>query len=255
VGRSRRGVAGISGYPTSEQTQNGAYVFETTFCVLPGVDLGAATLQIGMRGDDACFASLNGGAEFHTGDAFTSPTLTVGNYALSGIGGVTGPNTLRIRVQNISSVAMGLDLVASVVASPNGTAERPECCIGVGALQGRVFKDLNGNGVLNFGDTPIRGRRIKLQSLTGPSVVYETRSDVTGFYNFAGVPPGTYLVTESMSWSWIQTAPPTAGHTVTLQGIQGITGLNFGNQRVQIVHHWPWFAVGPFPPMLLPFIP
>jgi hypothetical protein len=237
----------ISGYPTSIQTQNGDYVFETTFCVLPGVDLGAATLQIGMRGDDACFASLNGGSEFHTGDAFSDATLTIGNYSLATIGGVNGPNTLRIRVANVFNVAMGLDLVATVLASPNGTAERPECCLGVGALQGLVFKDLNANGVRDFGETPIQGRRIRLESLTGASVRYETHTDVTGFYNFAGVPQGTYLLTEWMNLSWAQTAPPSAGHTVTLQGIQGITGLDFGNAKTLIAPRFPWFTVAPYP--------
>jgi len=221
----------ISGYPTSVQTQNGNYVFETTFCILPGVNLAAATLQIGMRGDDACFASINGGSEFHTGDAFTSASLTIGNYSLASIGGVIGPNTLRIRVQNIFNVAMGLDLVASVLASPNGTAERPECCRGVGALQGQIFKDINGNGVRDVGDTPLVGRTVLLQSLTGLNVLYEAKTDVTGFYNFAGVPQGTYVLTQPIGSSWIQTAPPTVGHTVTLQGIQGIAGLDFGNER------------------------
>jgi len=61
--------------------------------------------------------------------------------------------------------------------------------------------------------------------------LYEAKTDVTGFYNFAGVPQGTYVLTQPIGSSWIQTAPPTVGHTVTIQGIQGIAGLDFGNER------------------------
>ena len=94
--------------------------------------------------------------------------------------------------------------------------------------------------------SPIQGRRIRLQSTTGPSVFYETYSDATGHYNFVDVPQGSYLVTELMGPAWTQTAPPTAGHSVTLQGIQGIRGLDFGNKRALILG-FPWFALAPYP--------
>ena len=48
----------ISGYPTSTQSVNGAYIFETVFCLKPGIDLNSSGSQlvIGMRADDGCKA-------------------------------------------------------------------------------------------------------------------------------------------------------------------------------------------------------
>ena len=217
----------ISGYPSAVQNVNGNYVFETKFCIRDGADLSLATLEIGMRGDDACFASLNGGAEFHTGDAFTDPSLTISTYTLDVINGVVGENTLRIRVQNIFNIAMGLDLVASVHASPDLTAERPECCLPSGALQGRVFaRIVTLEGVVHI---PRAGWTVNMTGSLDPRV-RQTTTDAGGFYNFTDLPPDTYTITQTPPWGWVQVFP--AGHrVVTLSENQGLNQLDFVSRR------------------------
>ena len=237
----------ISGYPSSVQNLNGSYVFETVFCVRPGVDLCQATLQIGMRADDQSFASLNGGTEFHTGDAFTDPSLTISTYPLCSIGGVVGPNRLRVRVQNVFSVAMGLDLIGKVIASPNGTTDRPECCANTGAVQGRVFRDTYLNGVWEVGEPGLQGWLVSMQSVSNPNIVFQSTTDGSGFYNFTDVPPDTYSITESVLPYWVQVSPPGGAHIVTLTGIQGINNLDFGNRRDRRWKFWSW----PLPPPTL----
>lgn len=219
----------ISGYPTSSQTLNGTYVFETTFCLRPEADLAQCSLQIGMRADDACTAYLNGSL-IHTGQAFGAPTLTIGNYALNTFG-VIGSNTLRIEVDNTGNVAMGLDLVATVFAAPNGAAEKPECCSGTGSLQGLKYHDVNGNGVRDFGEPALAGWQINLRmDNSAGTLVSSVLTDGEGYYNFTGVQPGSYKIEEVQQAGWVQTAPSSGVHTVGLAPLQGIHGLDFGNQ-------------------------
>lgn len=224
------GTQWISGYPTSAQNLDGAYWFETTFCLRPGAVLSQCTLQIGMRADDECYAYLNGNL-FHTGQTFSAQALTFGTYALSTCGGVIGTNSLRIRVQNTGSVAMGLNLKATLFAVPNLTAEKPECCSGFGALQGLKYNDANGNGQRDVGEPALPGWHIRLYSSGVPVATATTDSE--GYYNFTYLQPGTYTIAETQQAGWTQTAPLGGVHVVHVSALQGLRGLDFGNRNVE----------------------
>lgn len=219
----------ISGYPTSAQTLNGTYVFETTFCLRPGAVLSQCSLQIGMRADDACRAYLNG-TLIHTGQAFGAPIMTTSTYALTSTG-LIGTNVLRVEVDNLFSVAMGLNLKATVFAAPNNTAEKPECCSGRGALQGMKYNDLNGNGQRDAGEPPLPGWQIGLYQ--SGSLVASATTDSQGYYNFTNLLPGSYAISETQQGGWTQTAPLGGTHFIYLSALQGINGLDFGNRNVQ----------------------
>ncbi len=223
----------ISGYPDSAQNQNGTYIFETVFCLKTGIDFNDpnARLDIAMRADDACTAYLNGGlTPFHVGQVFNSATVTTSSYPLGAIGAVVGQNTLSIRVANINSVAMGLNLVATLFAEPNNTAETPACCSAYAALQGYKFDDLNGNGVQDTGEPLLSGWQINLSSSNGVNLT--TTTDSAGYYSFVYLPPAVYTLTETLQSGWIQTYPASGSHVVTTTGIQGVNGLAFGNRFV-----------------------
>jgi subtilisin-like proprotein convertase family protein len=228
----------ISGYPTSVQTQNGPYVFKAVFCLGPTVDLNTSTLQFGMRGDDGCFAYLNealvdvlpnGSAiPFHTGNGFNAATLTIGTYTLASIGAVPGTNTLYVRVQNSGGGAMGLDVVASVSASPSGSALQPGCCEPNGSLQGQKYADANGNGLREFGEGGIPGWRIDL--LGGSGLALSAVTDGLGYYAFTDLPADSYTLTEEQRTGWTAIAPASGVRNVSLAALQSLGGLDFANQ-------------------------
>jgi hypothetical protein len=60
------------------------------------------------------------------------------------------------------------------------------------SVSGRVFRDLNVNGAWNQGEPGLPGVRVDLSN--GQSV----RTDAQGFYEFAGLAPGTYRVSVSI---------------------------------------------------------
>jgi len=216
----------ISGYPTTASAAAGTYVFETKFCLRSAAILPQCVLQIGMRADNACRAYLNGNL-IHTGQAFGPPILNIASYSLSP-SGILGTNVLRVEVDNIGSNPMGLDLVATVIASPNATAEKPDCCSATGSLQGSKYHDLNGNGQRDFGEPMLPGWQINLHS--SGLLVNSVTTDGAGYYSFTNLQPGVYTVSEVQKPSWTQTAPLSGVHTVNLQALQGITRLDFGNQ-------------------------
>lgn len=97
-----------------------------------------------------------------------------------------------------------------------------------GSLSGKVFNDLNSNGILDVGDSSLAGWRIHL---SGPSNATAT-SDTGGNYVFTGLLPGTYTLNEDLEFGWLQTYPFHGGtHSVVLGSGQNITGENFGDIR------------------------
>ncbi|HEY3900126.1 MAG TPA: SdrD B-like domain-containing protein [Chthoniobacter sp.] len=108
---------------------------------------------------------------------------------------------------------------------------------------GRVYSDLNDNGIVDGGETGIGGVTITLTCTddTG-SVEMTTTTAADGTYSFGNLRPGTYTLTESQPAGYLdgQETAGTAGGTVdnttdsnviqnfTLASNQATTGNNFG---------------------------
>ncbi len=94
-------------------------------------------------------------------------------------------------------------------------------------ISGYKFNDLNGDGDWdsNDGENGLSGWIINLI----PPIVPPCTTNASGYYEFTGLPAGTYTVTENQQVGWKQTFPsPIHSHTVTLDPGLSIS-LSFGN--------------------------
>ena len=218
----------ISSRATAEQNINGAYVFETRFCLLEGWS--GIEISLSVRADDQANVYLNDvqilsspeGTFWYNHDPASVTVNDPGRFQ-------TGVNTLKMQVNNLHSVAMGLDLVGSVTGS--GLAlDQPWCCQPEASLSGQTFNDRNGNAAWDSGEPVLPGWPIVL--LSGTNLVASTTTDGYGYYYFMGLTNGTYTASAVQSNGWVQTMPPGGVYTLTLTNAQSTNRLNFGNRQI-----------------------
>ncbi len=107
-------------------------------------------------------------------------------------------------------------------------AHLEHCCSGGdGSLQGHKWNDLDCDGVWDANEPPMAGWTINVY--LGGFYVGSVVTNAVGQYDFAGLPPGTYQVWETVQPGWVQTFPPTVFHQVNLPPGGFIGGLDFGN--------------------------
>ena len=100
------------------------------------------------------------------------------------------------------------------------------------------FEDVNGNGLQDNGEQNLEGWTI---TATGNGFESSTQTDADGFYEFTGVPDGTFLICEQVQSGWNQTFPssgtacPTGfGHSVSVSDEGSSVNNNFGNRRTAL---------------------
>jgi hypothetical protein len=97
---------------------------------------------------------------------------------------------------------------------------------GLNAIQIQLYRDVNGNGVLDAGDTLVT-------SMTTAPV-----SGQNGLYSFTGVGPGQYIVHEVVPAGYVLTAPGSGDYAVTTSSGFNLTGFDFGNfQTITVSGH------------------
>jgi subtilisin family serine protease len=111
-------------------------------------------------------------------------------------------------------------------------------------IDGRVFDDLNGDGVEQASEPGLNGWTIKLFDSHGHLVattqsqavdlngdgVAGDQANENGLYAFAGLAPGKYTIQEVSQSGWVQTFPANgAPQSVTLKAGQVKTGVDFGD--------------------------
>ncbi|TLY31539.1 MAG: T9SS type A sorting domain-containing protein [Ignavibacteria bacterium] len=95
-----------------------------------------------------------------------------------------------------------------------------------GSIGGRVFHDLNGNGVMESGESGLTGWTLFLTGTTQET----TQTDANGDYHFKSLVRGTYTVRENLPADWVQTYPSgNNGYTTPLPFSANTSGINFGN--------------------------
>nr|WP_198983133.1 SdrD B-like domain-containing protein [Herbaspirillum sp. ASV7] len=144
----------------------------------------------------------------------TQPANTANGLTIAGAvghggtaGSVTGPATLPSRIS-------GIVLPPGTDSSGNNFAEVPSGR----QVMGRVFADGNNDGVFNNSDSGLAGVTINLTGtdVNGNPVSRTTTTGADGRYSFAGLPEGTYTVTEP-------TQPPRTTNGITTAGSTGGT--------------------------------
>lgn len=119
------------------------------------------------------------------------------------------------------------------------------------AITGMAFKDLNLNGALDAGETGAAGRTIYIDANNNGALDGGERSTVTdanGFYSFAGVTPGSYVLREVVpaNHGLTITTPAGNGAVVNVASNTTTSGVNFGNVQVSTITPLP-VSTSPLP--------
>ena len=94
-------------------------------------------------------------------------------------------------------------------------APQPPPAVGVAQIQGTIFNDANGSGVVDAGEAGLSGWTV---SISGP-VQASLSTDASGAYSFTALPVGTYLVCVTPSAGWSETSPSSASGTACPTGL------------------------------------
>ena len=171
---------------------------------LSGTDLGGAAVTrttVTDAGGNYSFGSLPPGN--YTLREPTQPTGTLNGTTVAGTAGGTASG-----VGTTPSTITGISLGVGQTSSANNFGELPTASIG-----GHVIGDSNNNGKLDPGESGIANVTIVLSGRDdqGMPVSATTTTDAGGAYNFPGLRPGTYTVTEP-------TQPPGTVNGITTAG-------------------------------------
>jgi len=102
-------------------------------------------------------------------------------------------------------------------------------------IYGHKFYDYNSNGIVpDDGDYGIGGWKIFLEGIyLGGPISWETQTDDAGYYEFLGLPDGTWTITEELrsAEGWMQTTVST--YTVLVHGGQIEGPYDFGNYLLE----------------------
>lgn len=94
------------------------------------------------------------------------------------------------------------------------------------SLSGKTWYDVNGNGILDGGETlPVVNVPISVTRVSTGDV-FTTQSNSNGDWQMTGLPPGTYQIASGMPPFLARTTPPTLD--VTVAGGGSAANLNFG---------------------------
>ena len=115
------------------------------------------------------------------------------------------------------------------------TAQIQGTIIGGAIVTGEVYDDVSGSGTFSSGDPGLAGWTVNLTN-TSNDDTYTTTTDSNGDYAFAGVPAGTYTLSEVLQSGFAQTQPASPGtYTLTITSGQVITGEEFGDHPMPSV--------------------
>jgi len=92
------------------------------------------------------------------------------------------------------------------------------------SISGKVFNDINGDGVRSSDDPGLSGWTVRLTGPDGTSKTETTSYD--GSYTFIGLSPGTYTVSEVLQSGWSATSPASRSATISSSDEKGVSFWN-----------------------------
>jgi len=101
-----------------------------------------------------------------------------------------------------------------------------------GSIRGIVFRDANGNGAQDTGDTRLANWQIFLSGDTSAT----TSTNDSGVFIFSGLWPGGYTLSEASRNHWSQTSPmPSHSYYIGLGPEENRIGIDFGNVETKLL--------------------
>jgi LPXTG-motif cell wall-anchored protein len=193
--------AELSGYTCVIETKSGAtFTFELDD-KQPGAD---PTTPQGAD-DTLCAIDLDSLAGFNPNDPVVSIMITDDGETM--VADPLWPDT-----------TLELDAVATRIS----VVELP------GSISGHKWNDTSGDGIWDPGEPSLEGWTIYLSGDDSDS----TTTDVSGYYEFIGLSPGSYTVSEGHLPNWYQTHPVSPStYSITLGSDEHVTDKDFGNHK------------------------
>jgi protocatechuate 3,4-dioxygenase beta subunit len=98
------------------------------------------------------------------------------------------------------------------------------------SLGGYLYADLNKNGSLDDGDQGVKNLVVVLKGLDdlGRQVALKTKSDVTGYYEFSGLRPGTYMIQQTQTPRGLKRAGVTIGSSGGMTSTSAASDIQLG---------------------------
>jgi SdrD B-like domain/Prealbumin-like fold domain len=156
-----------------------------------------------------------------------------GAFSFTGVpfGTYTVTETVPLGFRQTAPAAPGTASAALNVSQPavSGLLFGNQALAAPATISGTKFIDSNANGLRDPGEPGGAGVVIRLQAAAGTPVLTTTAAN--GSFSFAGLPPGTYTISEIVPVGFTQTAPGGAGtFTVTVAAADVRSDLLFGNR-------------------------
>ncbi|GEM_PF-241574 len=101
----------------------------------------------------------------------------------------------------------------------------------IARIRGRIFNDINGNGIADIGDPNAAGVKVRLAGTMSES----TYTNVLGEYTFDSLAIGSYTLSLETLSGWKQTFPDSS-HAVALLHGTDTSGLSFGVFQLGTIH-------------------
>ena len=183
-------------------------------------------------------------ASINWGDGTTSPGTvsgSAGSFAVTGshvyaVHGTYFPVVTVTDSQTVYSSLVSNVYVTVLYATPLSAPINDTAQIAVSAtISGTVFSDLNGNGVMDSGESGVSSWQVYLDInndgiLDVGDVLANTNA--SGNYSFTGLPSGSYTVRAIPVSGWGQTLPSSnSGRIVSATAGQTVTGIRFGEEQ------------------------
>lgn len=153
------------------------------------LESGYAGATITLTGDSSATATSN-----NNGD-YSFPNLYAGSYTVA----IAVPNGYNITTSSSSNITLAKNQTLNFGLE--------KAIIGSGctaSITGTVYNDLNVNGDLDTGETPIPNWTVNLDAAGLPSPL-TTTTNSSGVYTFTGLCTGIFTVTQSVTPPWYTT--------------------------------------------------
>lgn len=180
---------------------------------------------------------------------YAGPVVGTGSLSLAGLSGNNGAAAAsKLVVTANGNATLTIPIFGTVLfttLTPNDTTLTlrgqwvATAKLSLGSIAGNVFKDINGNGARNTGDTNFAGVKVfldKNKNGTLDTGETSTTTDTAGNYKFSNLVSGVYRVAQVVPGGGYRIAAPVSGSfDVPVAPGVNITGKTFADTRTILI--------------------